>query len=233
MSANIDRYGRARTPQNLIPQMPIYHVTPTRHSSSFNDFIVNIGENIQDGYENFAIFIIDKVVPVLLILLSVGAVIGGIVTWVTEGFWACLIYVFVVLLVVGIGAKVFPIVAGLLAAACQIVVYILRLIFTNAITFIITMGVVLSLIIIFAVVPHVREIDKPVTTTQTAPLTTLYVCKASTLNVRSYASSNAPVLGKLRKGDRIEVYSIQNGFAKINYKDRFGYVSEKYITKSL
>ena len=60
--------------------------------------------------------------------------------------------------------------------------------------------------------------------------TSTYVCTANSLNVRSYASASAPVIGKLTKGQRVEVYQITNNFAKINYSGKTGYVSSKYIT---
>ena len=37
------------------------------------------------------------------------------------------------------------------------------------------------------------------------------------------------IIGKLKKGDSIKVYGISNGFAKVEYKGRTGYVSERYI----
>ena len=61
--------------------------------------------------------------------------------------------------------------------------------------------------------------------------TTTYICTAKTLNVRSFASTSAPVIGKIKKGEIVNVYYISNGFAKVTYKGRIGYVSEKYIVR--
>lgn len=60
--------------------------------------------------------------------------------------------------------------------------------------------------------------------------TTTYVCKASTLNVRNMPNPNARTLGKIKKGERVEVYRFVNGFAEIKYAGKKGYVSEKYLS---
>lgn len=59
--------------------------------------------------------------------------------------------------------------------------------------------------------------------------TTPYVCTASVLNIRSYAAASAPSVGRLKKGDVVNVLYISGGFAKIEYEDRIGYVSAKHI----
>lgn len=57
-----------------------------------------------------------------------------------------------------------------------------------------------------------------------------YVVTAeSSLNVRSAASSGAGVIGKLQKGDKITVLYVSNGWARIDYNGRAGYVTQKYI----
>lgn len=68
---------------------------------------------------------------------------------------------------------------------------------------------------------HPLQIEKKVTTP--------YICTASSLNVRSYASTKSACIGKIKKGEVVNVYCIEKGFAKIDYKGSIGYVSAKYI----
>ena len=50
------------------------------------------------------------------------------------------------------------------------------------------------------------------------------------LNVRASASKNSEVLGKLSQNDIVNVTSIENGWANINYNGWQGYVSVSYLT---
>lgn len=241
MSGNIDRYGRARTPQNVIPRVPTYHSPSyyTRTSVSYNpsvwerinDFFAGIGDWLQDCYESVEEFFLEKVVPVLIVIAVVGVVIGAVVTWVTDGFWSFVLYVVVAMLLWGIVAYASFYALVICVFILRIFLLLLRYVFTNAISFFITVLVVAGIVIGASFyTPSSSSNSKAVTS---APSYTTYYCKASSLNIRSYASTNAPVIGKLRRGDSIKVYSINNGFAKIEYRGRTGYVSERYIVSSL
>lgn len=50
------------------------------------------------------------------------------------------------------------------------------------------------------------------------------------LNVRASANKNSEVLGQLPKGNIVDVISIENGWANINYNGRQSYVSVSYLT---
>lgn len=56
------------------------------------------------------------------------------------------------------------------------------------------------------------------------------VTAKTSLNVRSSASSQGAVIGKLYSGERIEVVSVTGSWAEISYKGRTAYVSSRYIT---
>ena len=58
------------------------------------------------------------------------------------------------------------------------------------------------------------------------------VVSTSRLNVRKSPSTGA-VIGSLASGQEIEVVSIDKGWAKVKYKNGFGYVSSKYIAPLL
>lgn len=51
------------------------------------------------------------------------------------------------------------------------------------------------------------------------------------LNIRSYASTDAPVLGTIDNGGEVYVCEIVDGWAKITYGGGYAYVSSDYITK--
>lgn len=56
------------------------------------------------------------------------------------------------------------------------------------------------------------------------------VTSSSRLNVRKSASTSSTVLGTFNSGQEIEVLSVSNGWAKVKFNGKTGYVSEKYIT---
>lgn len=55
------------------------------------------------------------------------------------------------------------------------------------------------------------------------------VTSSSRLNVRKSPSTSAAVLGTFESGQQIEVVSVNNGWAKVKYNGKTGYVSDKYI----
>lgn len=58
-----------------------------------------------------------------------------------------------------------------------------------------------------------------------------YIVTASKLNVRAAASSESSIIGGFAKGDTALVLSFKNNWAEINFKNRTGYISSKYIQK--
>ena len=61
---------------------------------------------------------------------------------------------------------------------------------------------------------------------------TKYEVTANTfLNIRSYADKEAPVLGTIDKGGKIDVYEINDGWAKIGYDNGYAYVSAQYLKR--
>lgn len=56
------------------------------------------------------------------------------------------------------------------------------------------------------------------------------VTSLSRLNVRKAASTSATVLGTFDSGQEIEVLSVNNGWAKVRFNGKTGYVNETYIS---
>ncbi|WP_132009436.1 SH3 domain-containing protein [Mesobacillus foraminis] len=67
---------------------------------------------------------------------------------------------------------------------------------------------------------------------ETAAASTQYVSvnPGSYLNLRASASDNASILTKLANGSSVTVYSVSNGWAKVNANGKDGYVSAKYLS---
>lgn len=63
---------------------------------------------------------------------------------------------------------------------------------------------------------------------------TRYEVTANTfLNIRSAASVDAPVVGIINRGGEVDVYSIENGWAKIAYDGGYAYVSSDYLKRKV
>lgn len=60
---------------------------------------------------------------------------------------------------------------------------------------------------------------------------TPYIVDANSLNVRQKPSTDAAVIGKVTKGQEVQVIKIDGGWACITYKNDKGYVSAQYIKK--
>ncbi|MBQ6322709.1 MAG: SH3 domain-containing protein, partial [Lachnospiraceae bacterium] len=50
------------------------------------------------------------------------------------------------------------------------------------------------------------------------------------LNIRSTPGTDGEILGKLAAGEEVNVLSIQDGWAQIEYQNKTAYISEKYLT---
>lgn len=60
-----------------------------------------------------------------------------------------------------------------------------------------------------------------------------YSVTANSLNIRSCGSTKCSVIGGLKKGDKVIVKSISNGWANIIYGNADGYVSLEYLRKEI
>ena len=67
------------------------------------------------------------------------------------------------------------------------------------------------------------------TVAQKSSTTKMQVINIDSLNVRKGANAKSTKLGSVKKGQTLEVISISNGWAKINFKGNTGYVSSKYL----
>jgi hypothetical protein len=72
---------------------------------------------------------------------------------------------------------------------------------------------------------HPPVVESPVA----VPLQPNYYCNTTSLNIRSTADKNANIIGKLTKNQEVYVYSIEKGFAKIDFNGQVAYVSIDFL----
>ncbi len=205
--------------------------TPHRRSSSgdslwarFDDKIRSIGERLEDSNE-----ILTSIISVILFL---GLAAGVVFEWIDEGFWAALI-------TGAVGFVVLSFVIAIMSFIMPIIVFVLQLVFRNAWTFLI------ALILLFgpsiaALVGGVAsaifardDSDEQVIEQVVAMPTSTYYCTAqSGVIVRQSPSKTATQLGGLQYNEEVEVYEIENGYARIDYYGQEAWVSSQYITMS-
>ena len=183
----------------------------------FNYKISRIGDWFEDNT--------DTVSAVIMGLIGLVYIISVIATWVNDGFWVALIAGIIGLFIAGIAWFAISIITN-------IAMWVLKLIFSNGWTFIIALVIIVATQILpaMALIFDGDDDEKYSYVEQEyVESTTPYVCTARSLNVRKEPTGNAAVVGTLRKGDRIDVYNISNGFAHIRYFNQDAYVSAQYI----
>ena len=184
----------------------------------YNDFIESIGDWFE--YDS------DKLSTIMIGIIFLIYVISVIGAWVHDGFIAALITGIIGFIIAGIAIYAVTLIT-------IIVSKILRYVFYNGWTFLI----VLMLFVVPNIIPAVTSLFNSyndTTATEYAPMedyTELYICTARVLNVREQPDKNARVIGVFSNNDYVYVYEINDGFARIKYKDGEAYVSASYIKK--
>lgn len=228
----IDEYGQIirRTPRpipirrntNINMDYNSSYSTSTSHYSPslwarFNNFIGSIGNWFYDSAEG-----ITGILTIILLGSMAILFIGWLISlgWI----WGIVAGIFLG----GIAYYAAMIVAGIFVWISNIVLGIIRHIFYSGTTFLITLALVGAFIGYGCCVPSQPTIRHTPQTVNTAP-TTKYYCTARVLNVRSMPNANASVIGTLKQYETVDVYEVTNGFAKIKYGSRDGYVSLQYM----
>lgn len=62
---------------------------------------------------------------------------------------------------------------------------------------------------------------------------TQYTVTAKSLNVRSFPSTTGKIVGKLSQGETVNVETVENGWATINYNGKTSYISSRHIVKQM
>ncbi len=197
----------------------------------FDLFISRIGNWFAGNSESTT----NRIAFALYWLSWIGFGIGVISTWIDQGFiWAVVLAIFGG----GIFYYISTILLGIFIWIMNIVMFIVRYIFWNAVTFLITaiLGLIPILIVLtFGIVGIIKNVStnetRPRVQTEAVSNQPNYICIADVLNIRSAASAKTSILGQLRKEDEVYVYSVDqtSGFAKIDFNGGIAYVSAKYL----
>ncbi len=223
---------------DTIPSIPLPHYTPTTKTSirssgglwrRMNNAIQGFGEWIDDIIDSASNPVVWTII--IGIIGAIGLIAAAIST--DSIFWG----IVVVFFGLGIGYYVVFIGGTVISIVARFILYIFRYLFYNIYTVIlailITVGVIIG--------PRINELidnRSGAKTVVVAPkvnteVTTTYYCTASdVLNIRSSPNKDARVIGTIRRGQSVQVYSIVDGYAKFKYGSGYGYASIKYLRKA-
>ena len=146
--------------------------------------------------------------------------------WINEGFWIAL--VMAVVACIG-GVIAWYIAALVIVIGVNIIMYGFRLLFWNGWTLLIALALAVGGWLYAANASNGYNYQPQ--TEVVTPVTRTYRCTAKVLNIRTAPTTSSTVIGTLRKGQQVEVYDTDNGFAQISYNGRTGYVSLKYLDR--
>ncbi len=186
----------------------------------FNDFIGGIGNWIAEASET--------IIGILVIVAALAIAIPFIVWIFSLGwFWGIVALIFLS----GIVYYTAVIAIGILAVVGNIVLGIVRYIFYSGTTFLITCA------LIAGIYGYNYYTDHRSASVATEPLeeelaTDFYVCTARTsLTIRQSASRNSEAIGRINRGDTVEVMGTENGFAQVRTGYATGYACLNYLRK--
>ena len=164
------------------------------------------------------------------IIATAAIVITGLIyiigAWINEGFWIAL--VMAVVACIG-GVIAWYIAALVIVIGVNIIMYGFRLLFWNGWTLLIALALAVGGWLYAANASNGYNYQPQ--TEVVTPVTRTYRCTAKVLNIRTAPNTSSTVIGTLRKGQQVEVYDTDNGFAQISYNGRTGYVSLKYLDR--
>ena len=206
------------------PKKDYYHFPEKSAWEKFDDFITGIGDwfanNIDDAPE--------LLTGILCILYIICAIIATIAAWINEGIGYAILMV-VIAAIVGYICFWAIFIVQLIS---KFIMGILRLYFYSGASFLIV-NILIATCIVFSVLDNNSSSSRIKSQTEiSAPATTEYICIANEfINIRVSPNTQANVLGKVKRGETVQVYEIKNGFAKVKWGTGYGYANAKYIKK--
>lgn len=191
--------------------------------SRFNSAVAEIGNWFADHIES-AISVCCMLVIGAVAITGIIYVIGALIS---EGIFMAIITGIIAFIIgyicVGIGWYV-------ILFGVNIVMYGLRIIFWNGWTLLLAIALFIGTSVSSCVQENHRYVPEEVVE-QVDMTPRIYRCTARALNVRSAPSTLGTILGAIREGDEVEVLEEVNGFARIEYKGKNGYVSTEYLKR--
>ena len=230
----IDQYGQIirRSPRPIPINTVPYHTSPSTNGSTytydnlslwdrFDNFIRRIGNWFAEYSESITGLI-------AIVICAIGAIM--FISWLISLGWLWGIVAGIFL--GGIVYYAVLIVAGIFIFLGNIALGIVRYIFYNGWTFLITLAIVLGFIIFGGCSHQSYKPGQAVETVTPSYSTATYVCTARTsLKVRRYPTLSSSQIGSLTRGEEVEVLDISDGFAHFKLNGQDGYASVKYLRK--
>ncbi|MCH5230320.1 MAG: SH3 domain-containing protein [Muribaculaceae bacterium] len=190
--------------------------------SRFNSGVTSIGNWLSTKSDN----LIGWLTLGLIGLMVIGGIWTVVSIWISDGWKTGLIAIIGVGV---IGTLLWYISIAIIAVIVNLVVYLLRLVFWNAWSLLAVLALILG---IYGATSGSSSAEYPTEDITFSQYEDNYFqITARILNVRSAPNTSSSVIGTLKRGDEIEVKSIHNGFAEIEFNGKTGYVSEKYLEK--
>lgn len=206
-----------------IPKQDYYQYPKQSLWQRFDDFITDIGDWFAENINNAP----DIVALILAGIYVIGALATIIYTWINDGFgWAILAFVISVAL-----GYVGLIAIGIVNLICKFIMGALRLYFYSGASFLV-LNILIFSCVGFIIADKNYSPNVKAKTEISAPATIEYICTANEfINIRVSPNTKANVLGRVKRGESVQVYEIKNGFAKVKWGSGYGYANAKYIKK--
>lgn len=226
--AQFDQYGRLiRNSPRPIPINTAPYTSTSVNGSDlglwdrFDNFIRRIGNWFAEYSENITGLI-------AIVICAIGAIM--FISWLISLGWLWGIVAGIFL--GGIVYYAVLIVAGIFIFLGNIALGIIRYIFYNGWTFLLTTAIIIGFIIFGDCSQQSYKPSQAVETVAPSYSTTTYVCTARTsLKVRRYPTLSSSQIGSLTHGEEVEVLDISDGFAHVKLNGQDGYASVKYLRK--
>ena len=206
-----------------IPSNSSYSYSSNNWWNSINNFVIGIG----NWFAEHSSGITGGLAVILLAIGWIYFIVSVIGIWIEDGFFSALIFGI-------IGGVIFyyvsMIAAGILIWVGVVVLALIRYVFYNIYTLII------SIVLIICIMQCNGQNNTSRSTNSIAATEVVhhqfYRCTARTvLNVRKEPNIHSSIIGKIKNGDMVEVTEINHTFAKIKYEDSYGYASMRYLQK--
>ena len=194
-----------------------------------NAAIINAGEWIEDHVDTISSPSLWAII--FGIIGGLGLLIGAIETG--SVFWG------IVVGVIGVGIGIYVVSFGgiIMGFIIGIIVRIIRYVFYNIYTLLAVVLITLGVIFAPAISDFADSLatssksTTSVSNSRSSSNTRTYYCTANEyITVRVEAYGDADELGTIKRGGSLQVYEINDGWARIDYKGKVGYVRAKYIS---
>lgn len=199
-------------------------VVRRQRSNSFWERINNFISEIGDWFDYNGTTFSNSISFVFYIIVWISLGIGVIGQWISSGFWTALITGV-------IGGIIVYYAAGIAMVILMYVLYgcfkVMRYVFYNVYTLLIAIAIIAA--IIFSNQINIPQNRATPISNSVSNQPNYYCDVSTTLRVREYPRANARVIGQLKRNEEVYVYSIDNGFAKIDFKGRTAYASAGYL----